>query len=512
MQNQIQNYIRAGYSGLYLLSHEEARVEAVLRSVAASTGFKLHAWSITSGIVEIPTVDDSQPSTLNAQPLSGTEDPFDMLTAFAGLPEKSILLARDLHLSIDPGNPVFIRKLKEALAVGKATSRVLVVLACQLRLPPELEKEFTVVEFKLPDRRQLLAVLQGIAASAKITLNGNTDRLLDAAGGLTTIEAENAFSLSVIEARDILPAIVAREKAATLRKNGILEIIDTPLSLESIGGLELLKAWLGKRRAAFSPAARDYGLPTPKGFLMLGIPGCGKSLTAKATAAILGVPLLKLDAGKLFGSLVGESERNLRSAIQTAEAVAPAVLWIDEVDKAFDGVQSSGQTDGGTTARVFGHFLDWMQEKTSAVFVVATANDISRLPSALLRKGRFDELFFIDLPDRREREAIWRIQIARHRRDPEQFDLPALADLSANWTGSEIEACFVDALYAAFECGRDPDTLRIASAATNLVPLSRTMAGDLSALRDWAKNKARPASAPTPAANAVTRKLAGLAG
>src|ERR1019366_8105511 len=217
--------------------------------------------------------------------------------------------------------------------------------------------------------------------------------------------AENASALSVVQSKAITPEIVAREKAQAVKKNGLLELIEAKESLDSIGGLDVLKEWLLKRRNAFSQRAIEYGLPTPKGLLIIGIPGTGKSLTAKATAKVFGVQLLKLDAGRIFAGLVGQSESNLRSVIQTAEAIAPCCLWIDEVEKGFSGTKSSNSTDGGTSARVFGTFLSWMQEKTAPVFVVATANDVTQLPPEMLRKGRWDELFFVDLPNQAERQA-----------------------------------------------------------------------------------------------------------
>ena len=226
-----------------------------------------------------------------------------------------------------------------------------------------------------------------------------------------------AFALSVVESGGLNATLVAREKAQAVKKNGVLELIAAKETLEDIGGLDQLKDWLLKRKEAFSPRARKYGLPMPKGLLILGIPGTGKSLTAKATAAVLGVPLLKLDAGRIFAGLVGQSESNLRSVIQTAEAIAPVVLWIDELEKGFSGSKSSGATDGGTSSRVFGSLISWLQEKTAPVFVVGTANDVSQLPPEMLRKGRWDELFFVDLPNREEREMIWNIQVAKHGRD-----------------------------------------------------------------------------------------------
>ena len=238
----------------------------------------------------------------------------------------------------------------------------------------------------------------------------------------------------------------------------------------------------------------------------MGIPGCGKSLTAKATASVFGVPLLRLDAGRIFAGLVGQSESNLRAVIQTAEAIAPCVLWIDELEKGFAGSRSSGSTDGGTSSRVFGSFISWMQEKRSPVFIVATANDVSQLPPELLRKGRWDELFFVDLPTREEREAIWQIQIGKFQRDPQGFDLPQLAKATESFTGSEIEQVFIEALYRAFEQEEEPTDLTIGAALVDFVPLSKLMGESMTALRTWAKGRARPAT--TPVAENSPRRIA----
>jgi len=323
------------------------------------------------------------------------------------------------------------------------------------------------------------------------------DKVLDAACGLTTIEAENAFALSVVEFKSVDPVIVAREKAEAVKKNGLLELVEARESLDSIGGLDVLKDWLLKRRNAFGRRAIEYGLPTLKGLLILGIPGTGKSLTAKATAKVFGVPLLKLDAGRIFAGLVGQSESNLRSVVQTAEAIAPCCLWIDEIEKGFAGSKSSGATDGGTSSRVFGSFISWMQEKKAPVFVVATANDVSQLPPEMLRKGRFDELFFVDLPNQAEREAIWEIQITRHGRDPKEFDTVQLAKATEGLTGSEIENVFIDALYLGFDGEREPTDLDIARILTEFVPLSKLMAEQISGLRNWSKGRARLATSQT---------------
>jgi SpoVK/Ycf46/Vps4 family AAA+-type ATPase len=256
----------------------------------------------------------------------------------------------------------------------------------------------------------------------------------------------------------------------------------------------LLKDWLLKRKHAFSNKAKEYGLTHIKGLLIVGIPGCAKSLTAKATASVFGIPLLKLDAGRLYGGLVGQSESNLRSVIQTAEAIAPCVMWIDELEKGFSGSKSSGATDGGTAARVFGSFISWMQDKTSPVFVVATANDVSQLPPEMLRKGRFDDMFFVDLPNQEEREAIWKIQIGKYGRDFKEFDVVQLSKATEGYTGSEIQECFVESLYQAFDEGNEPSDLSIARVLTGCVPLSKMMGEQITGLRNWAKGRARLAT------------------
>jgi len=485
MKTKISNYLRAGNAGLYILSPEEQRVEADFKAIAEDLKYGLFFWSVVDGLV-----NSANGSITQAQ------EPLEVLQAIDELPEKSIVLLRDFHLFLEEANPVLLRKLKDALHLGKSKSKHLVIIGCRLCLPPELEREIVVVELALPPKQHIASALQGILESAALPPMSPDahEAVLNAATGLTTIEAENAFALSVVETRTIVPEIVAREKAKALKKNGILEIIETHDSLISVGGLEVLKAWLIKRKDAFSRRALDYGLPAPKGLLILGVAGTGKSLTAKATANVFGVPLLKLDAGRLFGSLVGQSESNLRAVIQTAEAIAPCVLWIDEIEKGFSGSRSSGATDGGTSARVFGSFLSWMQEKKAPVFVTATANDVSQLPPEMLRKGRWDELFFVDLPNQTEREAIWSIQIEKYGRKANDFDLVQLARATEGLTGSEIECLFVESLFAGFEQDAEPNDLTIVEALNEFVPLSKLMAEQMSALRSWAKGRARLAT------------------
>jgi len=381
MKTQITNYIRAGYPRLYPVSPEEQRVDAEMKQIAQDLKYSLHVWSVVDGLV------DTKKHTTTA-----ADDPLEALVAIKDMGEKTVILLRDFHLFLQDPNPILIRQLKDVLQEAKTKSKTLIIPGCRLCLPPEPEHELTVIEFALPGKEELRTVLGGIMESAGIKSMETEarEKVIDAPSGLTTIEAENAFALSVAENKNIDPAIVAREKAQAVKKDGILEIVETRESLESIGGLDVLKEWLLKRRNAFSQRAIEYGLPTPKGLLIIGIPGTGKPLTAKATARVFGVPLLELDAGRIFAGLVGQSESNLRAVIQTAEAIAPCCLWIDEVEKGFSGTKSSNATDGGTSSRVFGSFISWMQEKKAPAFVVATANDVSQLPPEMLRKGRLD--------------------------------------------------------------------------------------------------------------------------
>ena len=497
MREKITHYIRAGYAGLYLVSHEEQRVEAEFKAIAAHLSHGLYAWSSTTGLVNTTTGSAHD-----------AYDPLEALTAITQLPDDSIVLLRDYHLFFDDPNPLLLRQLKDQLRAGKIKGHTIAILGCRLKLPPELEREFIVVDYALPDATALETVLGGILQSTghQRPSPESVAALIDAARGLTTSEAEDAFALSVVEKGELHPVVIAREKAQAVKKNGLLELIETQESLASIGGLDLLKDWLLKRREAFTPRAKTYGLPMPKGVLMLGIPGCGKSLTAKATASVFGVPLLRLDAGRIFAGLVGQSESNLRAVIQTAEAIAPCVLWIDEMEKGFAGSRSSGSTDGGTSSRVFGSFISWMQEKRSPVFIVATANDVSQLPPEMLRKGRWDELFFVDLPTREEREIIWKIQIEKFHRDPLNFDLQQLAKATDSLTGSEIEQVFIEALYRAFEREEEPSDLTIGEVLVDFVPLSKLMGESMTALRSWAKGRARPAT--TPPTDRNTRRIA----
>lgn len=323
------------------------------------------------------------------------------------------------------------------------------------------------------------------------------EKVVNASRGLTESEVENLYAKLIVSNRafdeDDIPMVVA-EKKKLIRKSGLLEYYDFSENIDSVGGLAKLKIWLSRRGIAFSQKARDFGLPEPKGLMLLGVQGCGKSLAAKATATLWNLPLLKLDVGKIFDSYLGSSEKNIREAIKIAEALSPNILWLDEIDKAFSGVGSQHSADSGASARVFGTFLTWMQEKTAPVFVLSTANNIENLPPELLRKGRFDEIFFIDLPDMEERKNIFEIHLRKRKRHPKKFNIDIFCEKTKGYSGSEIEQLIISALYHAFAENRDIKDEDILFEIKETTPLSMTYKENIDALRNWAENRARMAS------------------
>lgn len=496
---EIETLVRARYPLLYILSWEETRVQEAISVMAARRHKKLYEWSLSSGIV--PAGASIQLARHRNAP---TRDPLLALDQVIDLVEPAVFLFKDFHPFLTRTNHAVIRKLKEIALHLKNSHKTVIFVSPILELPAELEKEVTVLSFPLPTREELAALLDGIAqevresGQAVVDLEeGGRERLLQAALGLTWGEAENVFARILVQGARLsgedVPQVLA-EKQQIVRKSGLLEYHSGEETFAGVGGLAILKGWLQKRAAAFTEEARAFGLPAPKGVLLLGVQGCGKSLCAKAVASLWQLPLLRFDMGRMFGSLVGSSEENIRRAIAVAESVAPAILWVDEIDKAFAGAQASGATDGGTTARVFGTFLTWLSEKTAPVFVVATANEISQLPPELLRKGRLDEIFFVDLPDAAEREEIFRIHLARRKRDPQRFDLPALVAAAANFSGAEMEQAIISALFDAFSERQELSTAQVLEALRQTVPLSKTMDESIGQLRAWAAGRARHAS------------------
>ena len=493
MKEELNILIQAQYPLIYLITPEEERAEQAVAKIARDNAEykRVFVWTVTRGMVEY------------GQPRQGTQhntvSPEAAIEWTIRQKEGGIFVFKDLHPFID--GPVITRWLRDAIASFKGTDKVIILMSPLQTLPIELEKEVVVLDYPLPNLTELNQVLdERLAKSRGSRLTTETrEKLLKAALGLTKDEAKKVYRKAQVKAGQLTEAevdIVLSEKKQLIRRNGILEYIEEDETINSVGGLEELKGWLKQRSNAFTERAREYGLPQPKGMLILGVPGCGKSLIAKTTSRLWGLPLLRLDMGRVYdGSTVGRSEANLRSALKTAESISPVILFIDELDKAFAGGSGSGDSDGGTSGRIFGSFLTWMQEKKSPVFVMATANRVERLPGEFLRKGRFDEIFFVDLPNSAERQDIFRIHLGKRRSDISRFDLEQLTKVSDGFSGAEIEQAIIAAMYDAFAQDREFTQLDIIAAIKATLPLSRTMTEQVTALRDWAGQRARPASA-----------------
>lgn len=488
--------VRARYPLLYLVSWEEHRVDSILAELARSHGKALFHWSIVKGL---RSVGNSRAANLPED----TRNPVDAIYAIEKLSEPSLVVLKDFHPYLEDKGVV--RALRELAHFLKSTFTTVILLCPTLHIPTELEKEVSVIDVPLPGYNDLLNLLKEIVAvvrkgnKASVELSReHADQLIKAALGLTLSEAENAFAKAIAHDGKLCVDDIKRiqdEKRQVIRKSGLLEYYPPGEDLGNVGGLQNLKAWLGQRTAAFGERARQFGLPEPRGLLLLGVQGCGKSLTAKAIAAHWNLPLLRLDMGRIFSGLIGSSEQNLRQAIRVAESVAPVVLWVDEIEKGLSGVASTNSGDTGVSARVFGTLLTWLQEKTAPVFVVATANRIDGLPPELLRKGRFDEIFFIDLPEQAERREIFRIHVQRRKRNPASYDLNALTAMTEGFSGAEIEQAVVAALYEAFGENVDLGQQHLTRAIQETFPLSVTMRDEIARLREWARGRTRPASA-----------------
>ena len=497
--DELELLIRSRYPVINIISFEEQRVLRHLHSIAERRQKKVYAWSFNTGIVASGLTENSAKKVDNS-----TRDPLQALDKVIGNLEPAIYVFFDFHPFMNNRNYSVIRRLREVASALKNSYKTLVIVTPSLCISEDLAKDVTVLDYPLPGEVELGRLLDQIGDDVKATpgisidLNPESrEQLLQAARGLTLNEAENVFARALVLDNSLSAEsvqVVLDEKRQIIRKSGILEYYEAQDSFDSIGGLELLKDWLWKRSFAFTDNARAFGLPTPKGVLFLGVQGCGKSLCAKAVSAAWKMPLLRFDAGRLFESALGSTEANLRRSLQTAESVSPCILWIDEIEKAFSGGGGSAGTDGGTSARIFGTLLTWLAEKTSPVFVIATANNISRLPPELLRKGRFDEIFFVDLPNLQEREAIFRIKIAERNREPGGYDVHSLAIASEGFSGAEIAEAVSSALYDSYYAGHDLGQADLENAISSTVPLSRTLGEEIGKLRDWCAGRARPAS------------------
>ncbi|MBF0232832.1 MAG: AAA family ATPase [Desulfamplus sp.] len=453
----LTNYMKAGYPAIVVNTQEPYRA---INSIKAD-GWETFTWNCLQGVVEPKT----------SKQIEDIIDPLGALNWLKGKSD-SILIMQNFHHFL--GSVEIIQAIQNNINIYKGQGSCLVLAGPLFILPQEIEKYFTLLDFPLPSTKALTLIMQELGDAVDIEINPEA---VDSAKGLTEFEAETAFALSLVETKSFDPDIITEQKKMMIRRSGLMEFFP-PVPMDQVGGLEPFKEYLNNRIQAFEPG--NEHLPKPKALLLVGVPGTGKSLSCKAAASILHWPLIQLDISALKGSLVGESEMRMRQATSTIDGFGKAVVWLDEIDKSFSGVKSSGSSDSGTTAGMFGHFLNWLQETTSPILVMATANDVSSLPPEFMRAGRFDALFFVDMPTVEERIDIINIMNARYHSSIPEDQAQALQ----GWTGAEIEQLAKDSLFDGFEDARN-----------NIVPLSKTMKEDIGSLREWSKTRARRANA-----------------
>jgi hypothetical protein len=464
LAHRLAPLIQACFTGIWIESREHEDALQEIAQLCRQESWRLAVWDLEQGL----QIGGEQPSTdVGSDPLAAIRT----LNALARDDSSAVLVLTNFHRFLQSAE--IVQALVRQLASGKQNRTFVFVLSPVVQIPVELEKQFLVVEHPLPSREQLAEIACGVATQAgEMPAGTELQRLLAAAAGLTRVEAENAFSLSLVQHGRLKVETLWEMKGQMLKKSGLLTLHRGQEKFDDLGGLESLKSFCQR-------ALRISGNPTSRvqarGVLLLSPPGCGKSQFCKALGNETGRPTLVLDVGSLLGSLVGQSESNIRSALRIIDAMAPAVVMIDECEKAFSGVAASGQTDSGVSARLFGTFLAWLNDHESDVFVVATANDITKLPPEFARAERFDGVFFVDLPDSKQRQAIWRIYLERFGLDASQ-KLPS----DEQWTGAEIKACC--RLSALLD-------VPLAAAAQNIVPVARTSAESVDKLRQWASGR-----------------------
>ena len=512
-KKELMNYLKARYALLVVESFEEERVIGEIGLIAKEINHTMYVWNSTEGVM------------LNGSVIG--EKTFDLKQAIDYCESKAkekdskcLFVFCDAHNYLDTkSNPVYRRRLKDfAMNIrNKGYKCNCILISPSFEINNDLQKEITIVDFPLPDRDEVKRIISNNIAGYKgipgVTIDVNPqvlEKFVDASIGLTRLEIENCLAKAIVSTHKLCEADIKdilEEKKQIIRKTGILEFIDSKLNLNDVGGLETLKRWLDLRSHCFEVDAKSFGVKPPKGVLLTGVPGCGKSLTAKCVATAWNMPLLRLDMGKIFQGVVGSSESNMRLALKTAEAISPSILWIDEIEKGMAGA-SGGGGDGGTSTRVFGTLLTWMQEKTAPVFVFATANNINGLPPELLRKGRFDEIFFVDFPSKEERKKIVQIHVSKLKRDLNNFDFDKLADMSGEETfgkdvvlaGAELESWVADSLIEAFsrkiegDASADLSMRDFEATIKRMVPMGQMRKDEFTKLRQWANENAVSAS------------------
>ncbi|MDD3106400.1 MAG: AAA family ATPase [Bacilli bacterium] len=467
-----------------VVTHEWQRLQSLLNTVSSIQMTNWKRWNRSIGIIDAEG---------NVEPI---QDPLMVLRKFKDDNESCHLILENFNFYLQ--NPDVVNLLFEIVKMKKVLNKTIIIESSELCIPNALSKEMVVLNMPLPNKKFIRKIAESVIINTEMNSKNYeiTDELLSSVLGLTTTEVNMAFLKAAEKFGKLDNTVIdylITEKEHIIKKEGLLEYYRAEESMESVGGLDNLKEWLRVRANAFSIKATEYGIDTPKGVLLLGIPGCGKSLTAKSIAKTWKFPLLRFDLGKVFGGIVVQSESNMRKSLDIATTIAPCVLWIDEIEKGLSGLSSSDRTDGGTASRVFGTLLTWMQEKKEPVFVVATANNIESLPPELLRKGRFDEIFFVDLPSKEERKEIFKIHIKAKKRKIENFNIDLLAEKTSGLTGAEIGSIVSDALFTSFTNGSDLSTDDIIDERNKITPLSTVMSEKITSIRTWAKSRARMA-------------------
>jgi AAA+ superfamily predicted ATPase len=510
---QLDRYIRARYPLIAVISHEENRVFNQIRLVAKARKRRVIVWTITGGMQEVKPINGGAFTPGGEFDADSTREPIAAFEEILKLEDKNdpdakdnaiLFVFKDFHNIINLGggrfDPIMTRYLRDITAKFSTSYHNIVFLSPSFQIPPDLEKTLAVINWPLPETDELKKILENcekdLPAKKQNTLEGDRSQIIGAMRGLTAFESESVLLSSIVatdELGDSCIPFIVEEKSQIIKKSGVLEYFDTSVTMDNIGGLTRLKEYAAMKKAAFSERARLAGIDAPKGVLLVGVPGTGKSLSAKAIAGGT-MPLLRMDVGSLMAGHVGESESNMSQALKVAEAVAPCVLWIDEIEKALGGVESSAESDGGTLARVFGAFLTWMQETKSPVYVVATANDARGLKPELI--SRFDDILWVDLPNKEARAAILNIHITKRGYNSCDYELEKIADAVYGYSGREIEKVVKTAIEKAFFLCRPLEQNDFIRAASQIVSINVTMKEKIETLRAWANNRAMPADEP----------------
>jgi hypothetical protein len=498
----LQTLILSFHPVIVIETVEEERVYTLLKAATQEMNIPLFEWSIAQGLVrspgtfEAPWVNESAPPGTNKPtPIGNTAEPLAVLKHIEDISIKAVFWLKDFAKHLDEA--VIARHFREVSQLFSHKASALVVSGDDIQLPPEIAHDAVFYDLKLPERDELARTVSEVIRTFRHKHRTQVDlqesdlqTLVQALSGMTLKQARQVLAYAALEDGKLTSCDIDRilhRKAQIIRSGGVLDYLPVADNTLELGGFSNLKTWLARAKVGFSPAAQALNLSPPKGILIVGIQGCGKSLAAKAIACEWKMPLLKLDAGRLYDKYVGESEKNFRQAISLAESMAPTVLWIDEIEKSLGATGTD--SDGGLSRRIFGSFLTWMQEKSQQVFVVATANDISQIPPELLRKGRFDEIFFVDLPDVEERSTILKIHLRLRKQDPDQFDLAALLAATEGFSGAEIEQVVIAALYRALYLQQPLNTSLLLAEIQVMIPLSVSRREHLQELRAIARNR-----------------------